>query len=343
MKNKLIVTLTCIFVAFAFITCKKQLPVVSQPASQNQFAMRMGNLDPKQTGAACEKFKQSAKDYAIAISHAKSTGYPDTTGTITLDSAFWLIESTLNLEFDNGGDQDSVPTTFDSTYFSRTIPVTRGSISNADAAHAYNYFSDYCTAINAAGNAVKVFDLYTTVTPDGVVFKANVITLVGKPGYPFIPNCDPFTTQSALWSVTYGSGCSSNTNDAPMLVKNRLNCQNINGKGCYNGRVVYLVPQTILFSNAPSTCAYASALYCNVTNVSCDPTVLSATQMNNYVNNCITLANSNTPAWSGTFPGFTVSNYAITPAAVGGMGFVDYWWMMNVTYARPFCSYQFYQ
>jgi hypothetical protein len=273
------------------------------------------------------------------------------------DSANFVIEAVLNYDYDRGTSQhDHHCIKRDSILFPGIIfPSTTGLVGDADMVKVYDFFAAYCDSLigkqnngngngnangsdngNGNGDEIKVIDLVTIFnTTGGMGFYANIITIINqKPQYPFDPNCNPISN-NAMWSQMFS--CTQPVSfDGPTLFTNRLNCLNPNLHGCFGGYVIYSNVQTKNFYSYVNP----SIGYVLSNAPTCNNTVLTPATMNGYVTPAINLVVANTPSWGGPLPFFTVANYFCDSYAVGAP--ITDWWRIHATYARAWCSIQYY-
>ncbi len=340
-KNRIITVGILVFTFLALVMCKKDAKISSLNSSQKEFNStaffrRLAKLSQKEVVMAVKKFKAQVSVQRGAS--LRTAELPEITlDSLTLDSAIWLIETTLNYTFDRIGAIDTFPLICDSLTLSTPYNASSGYLQSDDIVDIYDSYATYCANAAADDKPLKLLDLTTRVVGTTNVITSYALLNGGKNGFGFAPDCNPFdVSYSASWSTFYN--CQFvNANDAPYLVTKRLNCLTQNGVGCFNVFSWAFLPcagWTILTS--PSSPG-ASSIYNNVAS-GCDNTILSGTQLNSYVSSIQGLGATYVSNMQISFPGIQMSGYSISADEVPLSGSTFHYWKVVYFACKYWCK-----
>jgi hypothetical protein len=246
-----------------------------------------------------------------------------------------LIEAALNYDFDKQPAQGT-PTFMDSTV--NQTNVLTATISSIDAEAAYNYFNNYFTQKTAGANRIKIIDITAIQNTTGLIYKANAVMFDNTGGNRINTGnarCEALPSEAA-WSATDPGSCSSNASyaDGPYVCNNFLNCNYVGNYSSSCSCGYYFTNVTSVYASNSSN-SYPTMLYYKNTFASCDNTILTNTQLSNYVSNIYSFAVTNIPT---TPTGMVISNFNITSGFFPiSQSNILTWWNLVVTYGTVQC------
>lgn len=327
-----------------YTACKKEKTALSNAQKDN--AVTTNNqkvqqlilkVEPALLTSKIKEFKTLAQRGNVSSKTLSNQNLP-------IDSAIWLIENTLNYDFDSNTSGNPLS---DSTGYEITLSNS-DTISVTQLSSAYNYFYNYIYQKTTQNKLIKVIDVYAHINSGKLIISSSIIFTENPAGNKTEGICDPYTNITARWSYPYTSTppfmyCTNypTNNDGPTLCNIKLNCYTYHPP-C--NPYFYTNVVTYLFDNMNNT--YPNALFYYFSNsgaasVVCNPPLLTDVQLNTYINGCKILGISNIPST----PGYVITNYSVNatlqilpPAAPYSSGYSILWWYLNVTYAIPSCG-----
>lgn len=327
-----------------YTACKKEKTTLSNVQKDN--AVITNNQKVKQLILKVEPalLTSKIKEFKTLAQRSNISSKTMSNQNLPIDSAIWLLENTLNYDFDSNTSGNPLS---DSTGYEITLSNS-DTISATQLSSAYNYFYNYIYQKITQNKLIKIIDVYAHINSGKLIISSNIIFTENTAGNKTEGVCDPYSNITARWSLpltntppfTYCTNYSTN-NDGPTLCNIKLNCTQYNPP-C--NPYFYTNVVTLLFDNMSNH--YPNALfYYYISNGSpsnvCNPPALTDVQLNNYINGCKTLGIFNVP----TSPsGYIITNYSVNatmyvnPPVPPSGGYTILWWYLNVTYAIPSCG-----
>ncbi len=253
---------------------------------------------------------------------------------LALDSSIWLVEAALNYDFDT---QPSQLSNYYNDSASFQTSINSATISANDLNIVYNYFNNYFTQKINGTTKLKIVDISAFQGATGIVYKAYAVLFTGGQNKTNDNRCAGINDVAA-WSASDPGSCSGNSsyNDGPSICNVFLNCNNyVDYSGnCPCQNPIFTNVTNLSISNSSNS--YPSVLYYKDLFNSCDNTILTVTQLQNYVSNIQSYAVANIPS---TPSGMVISNYNITTGFLPiTLSHIRTWWGLTVTYATVGCG-----
>ncbi len=340
MKKILVLTSA---ICFVFTACNKDETATTKTTKSTETVAANSSVPERsldrsiwETIAAIQNFKSKS---GSAAREQQALGGSD---SLSIDEAVWLVEATLNSDFDQPYDQEEM---LDNAV-EHEIPVSNGMIASSDLDALYHQVHDEITAWIGGGKKVIIIDV-TPPTNSGSSYrmKINFWGINTRRILCGVPITDP-----ALWCTTdvpFNNICSGGNYpiiDASKVVETQLYC-NRPVVSCPQGAYRYFFANVILqtFNNNPMPSsffpAFPTELFSNTVPVSqhCNYNdfVLSPTQQSGYVQPCMNMITTNPPNGISTVPAvFVMSGHSQLNLQ---MAFWRHWWNVTVTYGQPIC------
>lgn len=289
----------------------------------NEIKQKMYDLPTEVITEAVKNFKR-VNNSNTANNSVKRISFSD----IQIDSSIFILEATLNYDF------DKIPTGSETSQDSCSFEIncTNNSVSSTDLTVAYNYISQYINQKSSGINKVKIIDITAFLTNSKIKYVAN-ITYFPDLAQRTDGLCDPYASgYTAYWSNYYAHtvyGCTAG-NDGPTNVEFNANCT-VAISGC-NG-FYWANVTTLNFFTTPDP--LSTLFYCHCSNYC---TTLSGTNLNTYVNACTSIGSANVPSSPS---GMHIAGYdVIDKMALDNFNntLLYFWWQLNVTYGTYGCG-----
>lgn len=340
MKKQLIIASAALILG-AF-SCKKnettpplQNQGIETNPSTNDVVQKMYDIDTEHTTEIIKKFKSK-------FLTANSFRNTENSNSLALDSSIWLLEATLNYDFDSPktteiGYKDSL--TF-------TAPIVSSSIISSDFGTTYIALANLLSQKVNSTTKIQVIDITAKSEGDSILYFCDITLFHTTNGQKIATPCDPFTSEIAspgLYPTTYGYSnfflnCSGNpTLDGPTAVEIKLNSCSF--PSCSNGYYYTNVVSKSFGGYSDQLYLYYKVIssysdYCLNTNKQ-----ITAYDLNRFKNGCNTLASTNKP----TSPaGLSIINSYDLSLEIDGT-ICCYWphyaiWKLKVQYGTLNCN-----
>ena len=264
------------------------------------------------------------KTQADKKGNVSQTSRLSSSDSLSLDSAQFLIEATLNYDFDYN-DQYTFLRDSKSYEFASNLNYSSGTskIKTSELEQAYNLFHDSIVTKIDASNKVSVVDISVGVVAGGtIVFKANPIIQIHSNTNPGTWNCS-----------TYGGFSNAIGADPTPLEKQLKYCNFINPYNCYTYFLTNVT--TIYYEHTPSPLA-TNGIYrrsWNFNGATWDLTNIPVAYLWNYANDCTSYVNANTPSITGVKITNVMVHYYPTLNSAGTLD--DSKWQLQVQFGVP--------
>lgn len=278
-----------------------------------------------------EQTKKIIKDFKSSTETQNAYRITTNTGVLSSDSSIWLLEATLNYNFDTNPENTQ---TFNDTCTFSINNENPSVVNENDFISAYNYFNSFFNQNFNSDKKIKVIDLsafYDNGTLKYVAYYTFFIS--NSNGYRTTSSCDPITIQGHFANALGipGIQCASETNHGPQMCNARLNCTSMT---CATGSLFYTNVTTVTQgSNDPANQYFYHMPYAG----DCEAVYLTASKLNSNVTSAQNAGVVNKP----TSPtGMVVSNYAFN-CNLGIYPNSQIWiayWQLKITYGVPNCS-----
>lgn len=228
--------------------------------------------------------------------------------TVHVDSALFVLEMALNYDFDyqfSNNDTSIIDKQIDISDFTIPIDVDLNHVQSDDLEDVYTELKLHIENLinNGNGLRVRVVDVESFISGSEVTFHARTQTFF--PWKITSVQCNTITNANANYfasPVGDGSAVLTLYPFAKTVMNKYLDWCAFPPSYCPNTSTFYSNITTITFTN--NTNQYSSALYhfqwyCSTNQaIYHDNTILTKSQVDNYIGGCVTLANNNLPSGS---------------------------------------------
>lgn len=284
----------------------------------------MLEIKTEQAMKLIENFKTGIKPQNNALSQERLVE----ADSIQLDSSIFIVEATLNYDFDyNDADTSFNTLLADTSEF--TIPITKQNlkVNSDDLEGAYLQLHQYIESLIGDRVRVSVIDLEAFVSNNQVYYRAVIIR---NYYWQTVKDCTPFQQSEYADEVCHANSAVSKI-EYKLLNCNYVPCpstwySNVTSFGINNYSNLSTL-NNILYFNSPLT---------NANQNFCDYTMLSINQLNSYVTNIYNYLNGVKPVGSNVVSLDLWS--LVSPNNPIGPTYAWSYWGINVTFGQP--SYQ---
>ncbi len=268
-------------------------------ATNSKHTQKVYTFDKETLISMIKTFESQAEEVKKPTQLSRSSSL-SSSDSLSLDSALYLIEAALNYDFDFN-DQYTFTRNTDFSEFDQTVSCNANNtkIKTSDLATAYNNFHSSVNALITSDKKVRLIDIQVDVTQIGNLgFRAQSYFQFGfgtNPSY----NCTNYN----------GMAGSLDANNGYQLLENQLKfCNYSNPINCYKVFVtnvtsaIFQQPTLIAFGTIPTNNIYRQDWFTSQGAPNpVDLTPIPNNTMNNYVTDCTSFINTNTPVGKTLF------------------------------------------